>query len=30
MIEDPKARKREIETGLMDMFLERQEYGLNF
>ena len=30
MIEDPKARKREIETGLMDMFLERQEYGVNF
>ena len=30
MIEDPTARKREIESTLMDRFLERQEYGLTF
>ena len=28
MMEDPKSRKREIESGLMDVFLERQEHGL--
>ena len=27
MMEDPKSRKREIESGLMDVFLERQERG---
>ena len=27
MIENPKARKKEIESGLMNMFLERQENG---
>ena len=30
MIEDPTARKREIESSLMDRFLERQERGLTF
>ena len=30
MIEDPTARKREIESTLMDRFLERQEHGLTF
>ena len=28
MLEDPTARKREIESSLMDRFLERQEHGL--